>query len=110
MRLDINTLETEFSPEEWKMIKDYLKWVKQELTYPTKPEIAVGGARYPIGRFTIRRGIIQAFKKKLEVIVDNSNETKTERYNSMIEALSNIQTILLKVNEKGKTVNSIKRK
>jgi len=109
MRLDINTLEPEYTPEEWKILKDYLKFVKRKLKYPDKPEIVIGGARYPLGRMTIRKGLIKDFKKKVEVTLEYRPEKK-EQLEPLIESLSNIQTIVEDLKLKGKTKDSTKRK
>lgn len=109
MRLDINTLEPEFTPEEWKIIKDYLKFVKGKLKYPDKPEIVIGGARYPFGRMVIRKGLLQPFKRKVEVTLEQRPEKK-DKLNPLLESLSNIQTILEDLKLKGKSKDSTKRK
>lgn len=109
MKSDINTLEPEFSKEEWRMIKDYLKHCKKELKYPTKPEISIGGARYPLGRFTIRKGLIQPSIQRL----DKAMEMKPQRaikFNPVKECLLIIQTIIKDLRIKGKSVKSVKRK
>lgn len=108
MRLSINTLEPEFSKEEWKLIKDYLKWVKNEMKHPQKPEIVIGGARYPLGRFTIRRGLIKPFRQKMEKVMENP--IKVEKLKPIDEALSKVQTIVDELKQNGKTVNAPKRK
>jgi len=109
MRLDINTLESEFSTEEWRMIKDYLKWVKKEMKYPQKPEIHIGGARYPIGRFIIRRGLIAPFRVKIENKI-NKQPILEPQLKPIDQALSTVQTIVEELKVRGKSVKSTKRK
>lgn len=109
MKSNINTLEHEFSSEELKLIKDYLKYVKEELKHPTKPEVIVGAARYPLGRFKVKSGLLPYFRKKIELKLQEKPE-RQDKLEPIDKALSNIQTIVENLKVKGKTVKATKRK
>lgn len=110
MRSSTDIFESEFTKEEWKLIKDYFKYVKKELDTPSKPEIIVGSARYPLGRFTIRRGLIQPFKEKLKIFANKLKPEKQQQVLKSIDALTQLQTIISELKQNGKTVKSEKRK
>lgn len=109
MKLSIDTLKSDYTEEEWKIIDDYMEWVKKELLFPSKPEISIGTARYPLGRFRIKRGVILKFKLRLEK-EKRKRPKLTDYYQRMIDALSNIELIIKDVKQKGKSVKSTKRK
>lgn len=111
MRSSTDIFESEFSEEEWELIKDYFKYVKNEMNVPSKPEIVIGTARYPLGRFIIRKGLVQPFKEKLQINADRLvNPEKKLQVLKSIDALNHIQTIIEELKLKGKTVKSTKRK
>lgn len=111
MRSSTDIFESEFTKEEWKLINDYFKYLKNELNFPSKPEITIGTARYPLGRFTIRKGLVEPFKKTLTTYRNKlDNPLKKEQVQQSIDALNHIQTITNELKQNGKTVKSDKRK
>lgn len=101
MRSDISTLG--FNKEERQFIEDYFRYVREKMTYPTHPEIHIGAARYPLGRFKVRRGLIRPFvdcrRKWLE-------SKESEKMTNMIEAVDKLVPIIDDLKKNGKTVNS----
>lgn len=109
MKSDISTLESEFSKEEMRFIKDYLKFVKEQLNNPTKPEIHIGAARYPIGRMVVKRGILSIAIENWSKYRDTkTNEKVRDKLTKSIESLKTIQTIVEELKQRGKTIKKRK--
>lgn len=109
MRSDISILESEFTKEEMRFIKDYLIFVRDQLNNPTKPEIHIGAARYPLGRMVARRGVIPLAIESWSKHRDSRElpEVK-ERLTKSIESLKTIQTIVENLKQRGKTIKKRK--
>ena len=109
MKSDISILESEFSKEEMRFIKDYLNFVRDQLNNPTKPEIHIGAARYPIGRMIARRGVIPIAIETWSKYRDTRTVPKIkEKITKSIESLKTIQTIIENLKQRGKTVKKRK--
>lgn len=111
MKSDISTIESEFTKEQIKFIRKYLKFVRDQLNNPTKPEIHIGAARYPIGRFVIKKSIIDAAVRNLEKYRDKiSLDSLKVRAESQIKSLTQVKEIIDSLKEKGKTIKKYNRK
>lgn len=109
MKSDISTLESEFSKEELRFIKDYLRFVRDQLNNPTKPEIHIGAARYPIGRMVARRGVVPIAIDRWSKYRDTkTNEKVRDKLTKSIESLKTIQTIVEELKQRGKTIKKRK--
>lgn len=109
MRSDISTLESEFSKEELKFIKDYLRFVRDQLNNPTKPEIHIGAARYPIGRMVARKGVVPVAIENWSKYRDTQTHPEVkEKLTRSIESLKTIQSILEETKQRGKTIKKRK--
>lgn len=109
MKSDISTLESEFSKEELKFIKDYLRFVRDQLNNPTKPEIHIGAARYPIGRMVARKGVVPIAIENWSKYRDTrTNLQVRDKIDKSIESLKTIQTILEETKQRGKTIKKRK--
>lgn len=111
MRSDINIFESEFSKEEMRFIKKYLRFVRDHLNNPTKPEIHIGAARYPIGRLVIKKAIIEDVIKKMKRFRDTrTNPRIADKINSQIVSLQQVKEITDSLKQRGKTIKKHNRK
>ena len=105
MRSDINTLG--FNKEEKELIEDYFRYVREKMTNPTHPEIHIGAARYPLGRFKIKRWLIRPFVDCRKIWLQTKESDKMTK---MIESVDKLVPIIDDLKKNGKTVNSGNRK
>lgn len=107
MRSDINTLE--LNKEEKKFIEDYFKYVREKMTFPTHPEISIGAARYPLGRFLIKGWLIRPFVDCRKIYLKDKEAKSFDKMKKMIETVDKLVPIIDDLKKKGKTVKSQKR-
>lgn len=108
MRSDIGTLK--LSDEEKKFIEDYFKYIRLKMNYPTHPEISIGSARYPLGRFVLRQGLTKKFIEVRKNYLSKQGKTRyTEMLSKFVENLEEVYKKVEQIRTKGKTVNSYKR-
>lgn len=111
MRSDISTIESEFTKEQIKFIRKYLKFVRDQLNNPTKPEIHIGAARYPIGRFVIKKSIIDTAIKNMEKYKENPHSPEALiKMDSRIKSLQQVKEITDSLKQRGKTIKKHNRK
>jgi len=105
MRSNIDTLG--LTKQEKDFIEDYFRYVREKMTYPTHPEIHIGAARYPLGRFKVRRGLINQFIDCRKVWLQSKESEKMTR---MVDSVESLLPIIDDLKKNGKTVNSGNRK
>lgn len=111
MKSTISTLENDFSPEEIQFIQDYIKFVRDQLNYPTKPEILIGSARYPVGRMVLRSGIVPKLLKQIRNYADTRRHPSLkDKAIKIADCFEKTYAICEEIKLKGKTKRKTKRK